>query len=1378
MPATRRVIRKTEPRGPAPFEEQFWPVLLSLFALGGFLMASVAVYLPLHGPHWFDSAFTWLFVIPIGMCLLIWALRHVHPRRVRRGVQLAAILCVLAHAVLLIITMEATVFSRPWPEKQVAPKPVPRRRVVAPDYSPVQLASQEKRKSELFRPVQSRLPEPVQRDVSPEQELIQQPSTREQPLPAVESQPSPEPQVIPRPQVAETAPRQSDRMSQLSRSLAAAPPRSAEPVEQPELTPATDRPLPLPTPQTSQPQRATAAATMQPRPAEATPDRADTTRPAQLARSESPTVPRAEAAGAAAPRRAVADPLRAPPTAAEGATPPVPHDRAVTQLAPRPQEAPRQAVEGPQRERVTPASDPLATATTSAPRTEPRSREPLAPAVDALSQPNRPARTSLSASTATDQPPTSVAVPSVPTPSDARADRSLASPRTDLARQARGSESALSRAGRQPAEVEQRPEPLADTRSARRTAVAPAPTLDPAADPAPRPARSVAAGQIAASPANVEAPAASRTERGLARPRAEPGRWSLAQSTSGTAGIGSSANLDRASPSAASPATSPSGSARRMESTQALPTGGSLAPSQPSRTPRSLAGVDAPAAAIRATVTDSAVLPASETPGELTASSSAALTRAASNAPPATVTAAQGTIDLDVGPTLVVGEAGRGRASGGGQPQLNPQTDAPATARRPPGGRPQPAISTLAEAIETVAPGGSGGGQPLAPSESPSLEFAAGSSAHRPTPAGGPNATEPTATAGDPAGQWVESASGNPRRAERSPAVASGEPGRAVRDASSPARRSPAAPMVAGGLTADSLPVDAAEPPSDALATARPTDLAASWAAIGPSLDSRQALGGAATGTVAGAVRRSLEGRTDDTADPGRGLLERSAGPGPSPELPLGNTAQGPRAKRTTEPLPIDTRAAEVESLSPSDTSVAAAGPLRGHAPSDSEIGRLAETQAAIRVDIAGNLGSGGLGSEASLSAGLSDRRLPRESFQISPRPTRFVRQDVGGLPDLNTTAAIPTPPYRRRLDRTAGGSSDAHVASPSPQTEAAVELGLEFLARCQQARGNWTLQSFPEDTTFVSDTAATALALLAFQGAGYTHREHRYASQVMAGLRSLIANQKPSGDLYLPMDEESNRSSWLYSHAIAALALCEAYGMTQDPALKEPAQRALNFVASSQDKTYGGWRYNPGSGADTSVSGWMMMALKSGELAGLEVPAGTYQRTRQWLDAAQHSDSQPHLYRYNPYAPNTPTQRHGRVASETMTAVGLLMRLYDGWRRDREAMIQGAEYLQQHLPSHGTASNPDRDTYYWYYGTQVMFHMGGDYWEQWNRRLHPLLVDTQIKQGPLAGSWDPQRPVPDRWGPQAGRLYVTTMNLLSLEVYYRHLPLYENTAR
>jgi hypothetical protein len=220
-----------------------------------------------------------------------------------------------------------------------------------------------------------------------------------------------------------------------------------------------------------------------------------------------------------------------------------------------------------------------------------------------------------------------------------------------------------------------------------------------------------------------------------------------------------------------------------------------------------------------------------------------------------------------------------------------------------------------------------------------------------------------------------------------------------------------------------------------------------------------------------------------------------------------------------------------------------------------------------------------------------------------------------------------------------------------------------------------------------------------------------------------------------------------------------------------------LDFIASSQHRTRGGWRYAPGVSSDTSVTGWMMMALKSGELAGLTVDPSVFKKIDVWLGEAQMSEEGAPVFRYNPYAPDTDEQRHGREPSRAMTAVGLLMRLYSGWRRDNPRMIRGADLLLANPPVMGTSGDPRRDTYYWYYATQVMFHMGEQYWERWNRRLHPLLVDTQIQQGPLAGSWDPHTPVPDRWATHGGRLYVTTMNLLSLEVYYRHLPIYEQAV-
>ncbi len=400
---------------------------------------------------------------------------------------------------------------------------------------------------------------------------------------------------------------------------------------------------------------------------------------------------------------------------------------------------------------------------------------------------------------------------------------------------------------------------------------------------------------------------------------------------------------------------------------------------------------------------------------------------------------------------------------------------------------------------------------------------------------------------------------------------------------------------------------------------------------------------------------------------------------------------------------------------------------------------------------------------------------LPRVGAMDLTRPAR-PKRDVGGpvTPFGSKIATVES--FNRRVLRTQGGSAAPAAGLVAPATEEAIERGLSYLANIQNKDGSWSLQGHGSDVVLQSDTAATGLCLLAFQGAGYTHRQHQHADTVSRGLKFLMDNQKTNGDLYRVENAISNRNVAFYSHGIAALALCEAYGMTQDPELKEAAQDCLNYIIKTQHRQRGGWRYSPQVSSDTSVTGWMMMALKSGQLSGLDVPEKTYSGIENWLELAQSPD-RPDRYRYNPFAPDTPTQRHGRVATPTMTAVGMLMRMYSGWRRDTEEMQSAADYLLQFPPQMGTERLPQRDAYYWYYATQVMFHMGGRHWDQWNQYLNPLLLESQINHGPNSGSWDPRYPVADRWSPHAGRIYVTTMNLLNLEVYYRHLPIYEETA-
>jgi hypothetical protein len=106
---------------------------------------------------------------------------------------------------------------------------------------------------------------------------------------------------------------------------------------------------------------------------------------------------------------------------------------------------------------------------------------------------------------------------------------------------------------------------------------------------------------------------------------------------------------------------------------------------------------------------------------------------------------------------------------------------------------------------------------------------------------------------------------------------------------------------------------------------------------------------------------------------------------------------------------------------------------------------------------------------------------------------------------------------------------------------------------------------------------------------------------------------------------------------------------------------------------------------------------------------------------------------------------------------------------RNAPAMLEGTTYLMQNLPDAGP-----RNIYYWYYATQVMHNQPGYEWDTWNRKMRRILIDTQKKDGSASGSWDPVEPSKDLWGEIGGRLMITSLSALTLEVYYRYLPLYK----
>lgn len=398
-------------------------------------------------------------------------------------------------------------------------------------------------------------------------------------------------------------------------------------------------------------------------------------------------------------------------------------------------------------------------------------------------------------------------------------------------------------------------------------------------------------------------------------------------------------------------------------------------------------------------------------------------------------------------------------------------------------------------------------------------------------------------------------------------------------------------------------------------------------------------------------------------------------------------------------------------------------------------------------------------------------------------------------------------------------------------ESEAAVELSLKWLSSMQSRDGHWDAETYGAGKVRVdelgvnrnyagrdADTGVTALVTLSFLGAGYTHEEGKYALNVDRALNWLIEQQGSDGNL----SGEAGHYAKMYCHAMATYALAEALGMQNeiilgpivDPVvlsagvytaqtatsslmsqtgfspwavcaamnaaagaqteliaydirqvdeirLRSALLRAITYTISQQDPRSGGWRYKFGQEGDVSMFGWQMMSLKSAAIAGVSINPTVRQNMIDFLNSVRQGDNGG-LFGYR-----RSVQQDGQETepvTPVMTAEALFCQQMLGYPRDSAASREAVQYILRNMPRLS-----ELNMYYWYYGTLAMYQYGGQPWEEWNSVVRDTLISQQRHDGVFAGSWDPDGP----WGRYGGRLYSTAISTLTLEVYYRLLPLY-----
>ena len=368
--------------------------------------------------------------------------------------------------------------------------------------------------------------------------------------------------------------------------------------------------------------------------------------------------------------------------------------------------------------------------------------------------------------------------------------------------------------------------------------------------------------------------------------------------------------------------------------------------------------------------------------------------------------------------------------------------------------------------------------------------------------------------------------------------------------------------------------------------------------------------------------------------------------------------------------------------------------------------------------------------------------------------------------------------------------------------TEAAVAAGLRWLANHQDPDGKWNGTYFTDLTIGRKndqvaqkfgrqnvDISLTGLALLAFLASNHTQVSEKsiYRETVSRALEWTVAHQLDDGSYEEVTDVAKGGNNYFnYEQGIMTLALSEDYGMTHADDLKVLAQRGLDKIFSGQSPG-DGWRYVPRVYSDTSVVGWMINAIKSGLMSGLEIDPRYRPSTMAFFQTVMRKpkftedpkevsddyDKTVGLQYKDEEALGHYMKEDPRMTTSGSAIVGANL-IFMGYARSYPFCIGAANHLKKNLPQlqwHKAAaiSKDVVPIYYYYYATLFMHQMGGDDWNTWNAAIKTSLTGAQAKAPDNnAGAY----PAIGFDGDVGGQIYSTAMCTLTLETYYRYLPM------
>ena len=321
-----------------------------------------------------------------------------------------------------------------------------------------------------------------------------------------------------------------------------------------------------------------------------------------------------------------------------------------------------------------------------------------------------------------------------------------------------------------------------------------------------------------------------------------------------------------------------------------------------------------------------------------------------------------------------------------------------------------------------------------------------------------------------------------------------------------------------------------------------------------------------------------------------------------------------------------------------------------------------------------------------------------------------------------------------------------ALAAKKDPKWAAAIEKGLKRIAKTQSSIGHWTANgTYP--------TAMSALAGTALISSGSTTTQGPYAKNVRKTVDYLLSKLRNNGLIGDPMQQDNR---YTYGHGFAMLFLSQILGEEEDKERREELVEALtkatDFSCKAQAAT-GGWGYvsakdqpnfDEGSTTITQVQG-----LRGCRNAGIVVPGEAIDKAKGYIYGCKNADG------------GISYSSRNRGSSRPAITAAALASLYNAGDYDSKHVPEMLDFCKKNLKDLSEGPNAFGHWHYTYlYYSQVMYRQGAKDWEPFRDKLYNRIVSEQQADGGWIGN--------------VGPIYVTSCNLIMLQLDKAFLPIYQ----